>query len=219
MAKKHTRAVAKKQATGKQAGTGSFDIIGSIKSAWHMAIHPSTAKPMSVRDAIKFYYSFAIIPGIIATIIAGLITGTVSAAVIMFGVIFVLEVIGIFVDAGIYHLFGKFLFKKFTQDYSVTFTATVVASIPAILFYWLSPITGGISSILFGIWGIILLTMALMKLQKVSGVVAVLSWLVPSIIIGILVVLLAIAAFSAIGALPVAGNLTSNFTTTALTTI
>ncbi len=215
MAKKHTRAMAKKHATGKPAGTGSFDVIGSIKNAWRIAIHPSTAKPMSIRDAVKFYYSFAIIPGIIATIIAGIITGTISAAAIMFGVIFVLEVIGIFLDAGIYHLFGKFLFKKFKQDYSVTFTATVIATIPAILFYWLSPITGGFSSILFGIWGIILLTLALMKLQKVSGVVAILSWLVPSIIIAIIVFLLVIAAFSAISALPGAGNLT----VTSLTTI
>ncbi len=195
------------------------DIIGSIKNAWYLAIHPSTVKPMDIKDAVKFYYSFAVIPGILAAIIAGILASSASAAIIMLAVIFVIEPIWIFIGAGVYHLFGKFLFRKFKQDYSVTFTATVAASIPVILFMWLSPITGGLSSILFGIWSIIVLIVAFMKLQKVSGVVAVLAWLVPTIILSAIALLVVIAAFSAIGTLPGAANFTGNFTANALTTI
>ncbi len=184
------------------------DIIGSIKSAWDLAIHPSKAKPMDISDAVKFYYSFAIIPGIVAAIIAGIIGG-LTAAVIMLAVIFILELIFIFVDAALYQLFGKFVLRKFKNDYSVTFTATVIATIPAILFYWIAPITGGLSSIIFGIWGLILLTIALMKLQKVSGVTAVLSWLLPGIILSIIAFLIIFAALSSLGV----------FSPTALTTI
>lgn len=184
------------------------DIIGSIKSAWDLAIHPSKAKPMGISDAVKFYYSFAIIPGIVAAIITGIIGG-LTAAVIMLAVIFVLEVIELFIGAAIYQLFGKFILRKFKNDYSVTFTATVIATIPAILFYWIAPLTGGLSSIIFGIWGVILLTIALMKLQKVSGVTAVLSWLLPTIILGIIVFLILFAALGALGV----------FSSAALTTI
>ena len=184
------------------------DIIGSIKSAWNLAIHPSKAKPMSVGDALKFYYSFALIPGIVAAIITGILGG-LAAAVVMLVVIFALEIVSIFIGAALYQLFGKFILRKFKNDYSVTFTAAVIASIPAILFYWIAPITGGLSSIIFGIWGIILLTIVLMKLQKVSGITAVLSWLLPTIILGIIVFLILFAALGALGV----------FSSAALTTI
>ena len=199
------------------------DIIGSIKSAWDLAIHPSKAKPMSIGDALKFYYSFALIPAILYAIILA-ITGSMSSFGVLAGVLqgifaFVLLLIaypiGMFFGAGLYHTFGKVLFRKFQNNYNATFTAVMISIIPAILFLWVgaliseivsiaigtgaAPLAVGVTglyiliSIILGIWGLILLTIALMKLQKVSGVIAVLSWLLPEIVLFIFVFLLIFA--------------------------
>jgi hypothetical protein len=189
-----------------------FDsVINSIKSAWNLAIHPSTAKPMTIEEGVKFYYSFALLPGIAAIIIGYAAVGPIGA-ISAFAAVFILEMIGLFFGAGIYHLFGKFIFRKFTKDYSVTFTAAVVASIPTILFSWLSILIGP-AGFIFGIWGIVLLTIGLMRMQKVSVVIAVLSWLIPVVILIILTVAILTAISAAIG------TPGANLTAGALTTI
>ena len=186
-----------------------MDIISSIKKAWNLAIHPSKATPMSVKDALIFYYSFAIIPVLITAILAGVFTNTgLLGAVIEIATILILSPIVIFIEAAIIHLFGKFLFRKFQKPYMATFTAVVIAAIPSTLFSWLLLITSIsapvnlVINIIFDIWILIILTMAIMKLQKTSGVFAVLSWLVPLIIIIIIVSFIIVTLLSAISTLP-----------------
>jgi hypothetical protein len=186
-----------------------MDIISSIKKAWNIAIHPSKATPMGIKDALIFYYSFAIIPAIITGILAAVLTGTgISGAVIEIAAILILAPMVFFVEAALIHLFGKFLFRKFQKPYATTFTTITFASIPAALFSWLILITS-ISvpvstavSIIFDIWAVIILTIAIMKLQKTSGLFAVLSWLVPLIIILIIVTVIIAALLSIVATLP-----------------
>ena len=195
-----------------------IDIPGSIRKAWGIVTHPSTAKPMSISEAIKFYYSFMVIPGILAIIITYFVSGAFQAAIILVTIV-ILEVIGIFIDAAIYQFFGKYLFRKFTSGYSNTFTAVTLATAPYLLFVWLVALTTSISylnlaiALILGIWGLTVLTISLMKLQKVSGAIAVLSWLVPAIIIAIIVLLLLLFTYSLYqsGALT---HLNSYYTTT-----
>ena len=174
-----------------------IDIIGSLKKAWDLAIHPSKATPMGIQDALVFYYSFAIIPAIIVAII-GAIFGGISGAAIELAIILILSPISFFVEAALIQLFGKSVFKKFTKPYPVTFTAVIIAAIPSTLFVWLSALTGGLAGILFEIWVIVLLTLAIMKLQKTSGLFAVLSWLIPAIILFIIAIIVGAALLTAI---------------------
>ena len=208
-----------------------IDIIASIKKAWNIAINPSKATPMNIRDALTFYYSFAIIPVIITAILAGVLTNTgVSGAVIEIVSILVLGPIVFFIEAALIHLFGKFLFRKFQKPYMATFTAVVLAAIPSTIFSWLLIITSIsapvsiAASIIFDIWAVIILTITIMKLQKTSGVIAVLSWLVPgimlfiiAIIIGIMAAALLTSIVPSISGFPVQNgtlNSTFNITTT-----
>ena len=186
-----------------------MDIIGSIKKAWNIAIHPSKATPMSVKDALVFYYSFAIIPVIITAILAGVFTNTgLFGAVIELATILLLSPIAFFIETAIIHLFGKFLFRKFQKPYMTTFTAVVFAAIPSTLFSWLLLITSisapvnMVANIIFDIWILIILTIAIMKLQKTSGVFAVLSWLIPLIVILIIVTIIVAALLSFVATLP-----------------
>ena len=209
------------------------DIIGSIKSAWDLAIHPSKAKPMSIGDALKFYYSFTLIPAIIYAIISATASSMVSpvgtAAGVLQGIfafveLFIAAPIGFFVCAALYHLFGKLIFRKFQNNYNATFTAVMLSAIPLVLFLWVTPLTlGGVwlipgilsiwaigtlrmlihvimlINIILCIWGLILLTIALMKLQKVPGITAVLSWLLPTIILSIIAFLIFFATLGTLG--------------------
>ena len=202
------------------------DIIGSIKKAWNLMFHPSTIKQMGIGEAIGFYYSFGIIYlliSIILSLITGNLLGIIGTLVDFFG----FTVLGFIIIAAIYHLFGKFLFRKFKNTYSATFTAVVASVIPSFLIaWWILAIVnvigivflassfssgavtaGGLGSlvaagsliaidillaIIFGIWGLIILTLALAKLHNVSSLIAFLSWFIPTVILTILIVGIAV---------------------------
>ncbi len=158
------------------------DIIGAIKQAFGIATRPYSANAISITEAVEFYYSYALIPGIIAIIVAYLILGAPGAVSALI-TIFIANVIGLFIIAAVVHFFGKFLFRKFSSSFFATFSAVTYYMIPTVFFYWITPLTLSLSNAAFSIWGLVILTMSLMKLQMVSGVAAALSWLVPVIIL------------------------------------
>lgn len=181
-------------------------ITGSIKKAWTLSIHPSKVTQMSIWNALKFYYSFAIIPAIVAAMMVGILDGALGAAFELAEVLAISVVVS-FAEAALIQLFGKFVFKKFTNPYSTTFTTVIVSTIPPTLFIWVSILAsgisgilpgtsamillmfGGIAGILLSIWAVVLLTLTIMKLQKVSGLFAVLSWLAPTILVVIIIII------------------------------
>ena len=210
---------------------GMNNIIDSLRKAWNIAINPSKATSMSIKDALIFYYSFAIIPVIITAILAGVFTNTgLLGAVLEIVSALVLSPIAFFIVAALIHLFGKFLFRKFQKPYVATFTAVVLAAIPSTIFSWLLIITSIsvpvsiVATIIVDIWAVIILTIAIMQLQKTSGIIAVLSWLAPviilliiAIIIGIVAAALLTSVIPSIGGFPVQNgtlNSTFNITTT-----
>ena len=190
------------------------DIIpDSIKRAWTLSVHPSKVTPMSIGDALKFYYSFAIIPAIVAAIMVGILDGALGAAFEL-AEILAISVVVSFAEAALIQLFGKFVFKKFANPYPATFTTVIVSTIPPTLFVWVSILAdgiagilpgtpamilltfGGIAGILLSIWAAVLLTLAIMKLQKVSGLFAILSWIAPTILTIIIIVIVTWALLS-----------------------
>ncbi len=189
-----------------------IDIISPLKNAWEAMLHPNSMKQMSISEAVKFYYSFALIPGIIVAIIEGILAGPLYG-VLWLAIVFIGEVIGLFIDAAVYHFFGKFLFRKFANDYAATFSAATYATAPGILFIWLAPLTFSVSAMVFAIWSFVLLTIYIMRFQKVSGVVSVLSWLVPAVILSIIALLAIAVAISSLNP-ALASQLSTGLTTT-----
>ena len=85
-------------------------------------------------------------------------------------VAWVIEPIGMALGAAIFHLFGKILLRSFKNKFDATFTATMYATLPVILLYWLSPmpIVGAIALLISALWELLTLVLALSRQQGVS---------------------------------------------------
>jgi len=177
-------------------------IVDELKEGFNIMLHPKSAtqKKRKIGEALAFYYKMSIIPLILYIILAlvvlpnsaaGLSTlsaGLFSGMLAIFSILILLIIIPIslFVDAFLYHIFGK-LFKVFSNPYSNTFTATVYGLVPTILFYWLIPIPlGSLVLIIFEIWAFIVMIFALANQQKTSALKAFAVIIVTAIIIGII---------------------------------
>jgi len=177
-------------------------IVDELKEGINIMLHPKSAtqKKRKIGEALAFYYKMSIIPLILYIILAlvvlpnsaaGLSTlsaGLFSGMLAIFSILILLIIIPIslFVDAFLYHIFGK-LFKVFSNPYSNTFTATVYGLVPTILFYWLIPIPlGSLVLIIFEIWAFIVMIFALANQQKTSALKAFAVIIVTAIIIGII---------------------------------
>lgn len=145
-----------------------------LHRAWHLMNQPERFSKVSfsVKDALKFYYIFSIVP-VIISIIVGIIVGAVTGIVIQNQVsglvltgplhsiaaslqlilpgfisawvllyFWVFVPIGLFINAAIYQLVGKAMLKTWKGDYAKTFTASMFGVIPLTLFYFLSLIPG-----------------------------------------------------------------------------
>jgi hypothetical protein len=184
-------------------------------------------KPMGLSQALIYYYKVSFIPMVLSVIteyiyavygaqsnlanISSLfpsVQGSAAQSVasylpltLIFGVIvdFIIFIpIGIFVGAGIVHLFGK-VFRKYGKGYEETVSGFAYAAC-AVMFisFWIMPliqslpigiaavVLGMIASIALGIWNLIILIICLAKLQKTSKLASFGILIVPAIIIGIL---------------------------------
>ena len=204
--------------------------VDEIKKEISMMLHPSKADSMSIGQALSFYYKLAFIPLILSLILMILIyvlgnaifpgpSLLVSSHAFAFGWLvglplvlilllvvlvgfLVLFPISILLTAGIFHLFGKFLFKIYKSDYKDTVTGVMYASGANILVYWLIaiPILGSFIGIIFSIWSLIILILALAKLQKTSGLASFGVIFGSAVVIVIIVVVVSfLIFFSAMG--------------------
>ncbi len=165
--------------------------VDEIKKEISIMLHPSKASSMSIGQALSFYYKLAFIPFILSLILtyvlgntifpgwssfvsesgwlAGLPLMLIRLLIDLVGFL-VLFPISILIYAGLFHLFGKFLFKIYKSDYKDTVTGVIYALGANILVSWLIiiPIIGFIT-LIFSLWSTIILILALAKLQKTSG--------------------------------------------------
>jgi len=195
-------------------------IIDELKEGFNIMLHPKSAtqKERKIGEALAFYYKMSIIPLILYIILAlavpsasatGLFTGFLSGLLVIGGILVLLVAIPIslFVNAFLYHIFGK-LFKVFSNPYSNTFTATVYGLVPTILFYWLTPIPlGSLVLIIFGIWAFIVMILALANQQKTSVLKAFAVIITPTVII----LLIVAGALFSLGIFSSSSTLSSTF--------
>ena len=124
-------------------------LINATKKALSIIMHPNAVKEhKNSIDAIKFYYTAAVIPGIISIILSGLVFLAFGAtnsnllfsnlpskansamlftigALTGFLYIFIITPLGAMMSSVIYQFFAKNLFKIWTKEISRTFTASL----------------------------------------------------------------------------------------------
>lgn len=179
------------------------------KKAWDIITNPGKATAtMSMGEALGFYYRASILPVIVAIIVgfvvgylagnllgsvfgslgALLSSGTGAAVGLLVAVLaalylLVLVPVGMVIDAAIYQLFAKVIFKMWEGAFNKTFTAITYGMMPVLLFFWLAliPIVN-LLLIVVGLWSIAVFVISLSTQHKVSAWRAlggvVLTWVV-----------------------------------------
>jgi len=113
------------------------------------------------------------------------IVGVVIFAVIMA----VIQFVGSFIGAGLYFLSAKHLFGG-KGDYGTQYGVTALYLVPlTIIIAIVSPIPclGALVGLALGLYGMYLLTLALKEVHQLDTMKAVLSWIVPAVVVGIIV--------------------------------
>ncbi|MCL5112485.1 MAG: hypothetical protein M1500_02105 [Candidatus Marsarchaeota archaeon] len=194
--------------------------VDNMHRALDALLHPgkATKKSMGIVEALKFYYTIMIIPLILGIIISivlntsdiGIGVAAVVGILLTFIVFFPL---GILVDAGIYHLIIGKLFKLYKGNYAKPVSAFTYAIMPSVLIYWLvGPLTasngflgrfsavtpsigaaylfGAILSVIFGIWSIVVMIIALSNQLSISRLKALGTLLLEWFIVGVIAMVL-----------------------------
>lgn len=163
-----------------------------VKKGFRLLFSPSREAKgkYSIRKSLKFYYTLAATGLVFAAIVAALlqVSGLGFSNVSVFSTLatassqfywvvlslvvslLVLAPIGLFADAALFQLFGKFLLKAWKGTYDKTFAAVTAACAPILLLYWLFqlPVVGIGVAALVSIWELVLLIVTLSVQQKVT---------------------------------------------------
>lgn len=161
----------------------------------------SVKKPMRMGDVLGLYIRASIIPLIIAIVVwlalalaissnpyamllgrgfAGNFANSMNfgTGILVIGSIFipiayllVLLPVSMIINAALYQLFAKVIFKVWKKPYSNTLTATTFATFPTMMLFWsfMIPIIGIVLEFAAAIWAFIILIIALANMQKISG--------------------------------------------------
>ncbi len=199
-----------------------------LKRGYSALLHPgSESKPaFSIGRTLGFYYELTAIPFVLYVVIGyimaslglnttlmpfygsfssiGVLPALLLTAVLYF---WILVPIGLFLDAVIYHLVGRNFLRLWNGNYERTFTAVMFGALPVMLFYWLVsiPVVNALYLGIMGVWGLVVLTVALSNQQKVKRIEA--FWamgsaVVLTLVLVMVVVLLIASAFAPLATAP-----------------
>jgi hypothetical protein len=190
-------------------------ISDTIRKGFRLLLSPSREAKgnYSIRKSLKFFYTLAVTGLIFAAVVAALLqvsglgfsnvsvfsslaTASSQFYWVLLGLavsLLVLAPVGLFADAALFQLFGKFLLKAWNGTYERTFAAVTAACAPILLLYWLFqlPVVGIGIAVLLSVWEFVLLIIALSVQQKVTRMKALAAILLTLVIV--LVVVMAIA--------------------------
>ncbi len=198
-----------------------------LKYFWNLIWNPDSGakRQLDVGNALRLYYTLAILPFIAYLVIGGIMLAlghatsgvggdTVFAplyamaksfsyvslfwnAIVLF---FVALPIGIAIDAMIYQVIGKFFLKAWNGDYAKTFTAVTLSVFPVLFLAWIDtiPVLNTIFIVLVPIWSIVVFVTVLAAQQKLTRLNAMLMLLIKSLLVFFVVVLLGISLLSSI---------------------
>jgi len=180
--------------------------------AWGIIKNPGkfAGKQMSYLSALKLYYEATIIPFILSLVVgipiiplgvnmflmpfSNVLIGAGLTIAFIIGLILSLWIIvpiGIFINAFIYHIVGKYILNAWNKDYEKTFVATLFGTLPAVFLYWLIPIPllNIAAVVAMVVWNLIVLIISLSLQQKTSRINAFLA-IVASVLFVIMIAFL-----------------------------
>ncbi|MCL5434338.1 MAG: hypothetical protein M1559_01325 [Candidatus Marsarchaeota archaeon] len=200
--------------------------VDSYKKAFGIMLHPgkNARGALSLGDALKFYYTIAIIPLILGVALSlltnasflGMFGGLSGSsafapgaaapgsgllfAVYLIAFFVVLAPIGLLFDTAMYHIIIKSLLKIYNKPYATAFTAFTYAIIPAVLVYWLMPlgVLGFMVILLFGIWSFVIEIISLSNLLSISRLMALGSLILDEIIVTVIFYIIIAVIFGAL---------------------
>jgi len=180
--------------------------------AWGIIKNPGkfAGKQMSYLSALKLYYEATIIPFILSLVVgipiiplgvnmflmpfSNVLIGAGLTIAFIIGLILSLWIIvpiGIFINAFIYHVVGKYILNAWNKDYEKTFVATLFGTLPEVFLYWLLPIPllNVAAVVAMVVWNLIVLTISLSLQQKTSRINAFVA-IVASVLLVIMIAFL-----------------------------
>jgi len=169
----------------------------AYKNAIEVMIHPglATKTQMGIADALKFYYTIALIPmlfGVLLSLIFG--SHHILFALVVVALYLVFFPIGAFINSGIYHIIIKNLFDVYKQEYSAAFLAYIYSLVPVVFFFWVFPIyiLGIVLIAVSFLWSFIVLMIAISNLLSMSRLKALGTILLSDIIFYLILYVIAI---------------------------
>jgi len=187
----------------------------AYKNAIEVMIHPglATKEQMGIADALKFYYTIALIPMVFGVLLS-LIFGShhILFALIVVALYLVFFPIGAFINSGIYHIIIKNLFDIYRQEYSAAFLAYIYSLVPVVFFFWVFPIyiLAFVLIVISSLWSFIVLMIAISNLLSMSRLKALGAILLSDIIFYIILYVIAAIIIAILGML-FAGSLLNLF--------
>ncbi|MFP3278935.1 MAG: hypothetical protein RXP92_01335 [Candidatus Micrarchaeota archaeon] len=160
---------------------------------WSIIRNPGkfAGKQMNYLSALKLYYEATIIPFILSLVVGipiillgvniflmpfskTLISAGLTIAFIIGLAIslWIMVPIGIFINAFIYQIVGKYILNAWNKDYEKTFVATLFGTLPEVFLYWLIPIPllNAVALAAMVVWSLIVLIISLSLQQKTSRI-------------------------------------------------
>jgi hypothetical protein len=193
-----------------------------LRKGFRLLFNPSKEAKgnYGVKKSLKFFYSLAVLGFIFAAVIAAILyaagvgqsnlmlfssmQSTYSIYIIILGIaltMFVFEPVGLFINAALYQLVGRFFLKAWNGGYERTFAASAAAAVPAVLLMWLLlfPVAGVVFAAIVGVWGIVVLVIALSVQQRVTRLKALAVILVTLVIVVAVVMAIVLGIVFALG--------------------
>ncbi len=186
-------------------------IVDDLQAGFGVMLRPTenTKKTMDIGKAFGWYFRVTFIPLIALIIVSLALVGALAASPV-FGVfgstfatigivaaiivplvfLWALIPVTIFISAGLYHLVGTWT-KTFKGDFNKTFTATMFSKLPTMIFLWvlLIPATSAFY-VIFVVWELIVLLLALSNQQKIKWNVALGTVIITDVIVTAVLALL-----------------------------
>ena len=169
----------------------------AYKNAIEVMIHPglATKTQMGIADALKFYYTIALIPTILGVLLSLAVNPhSVLLPLIIAALYLVFFPIGIFINSGIYHIIINNILNLYKQEYSAAFLAYIYSLVPVVFFLWVFPIhmLAFVLIVVSFLWSFIVLIIALSNLLSISKLKALGTILLIVIIFSLIVGVIAI---------------------------
>ncbi|MDE1845762.1 MAG: hypothetical protein KGH53_00550 [Candidatus Micrarchaeota archaeon] len=168
--------------------------MDGLRFGYEVMTRPATAakRSLSAGEAIKIYYKLSVIPFLLYVAISIIIievglspvssvlssfstffSSAISIPLILITAIFTLWVaipLGIAINSFFYQVVGKVFLNVWKGSYDKTFTAVMMAELPALMLYWLLAVPGlnFLYIVLVGIWQYVVLVIALSVQQKTT---------------------------------------------------